>query len=225
MHAIILAGGFGTRLRSVIPDLPKPMAPIHDKPFLAHLLIYLKAQGITDIILSLHYQAEKITEYFQSQYEGLRITYTTEEKPLGTGGAIINALTHYHHKQPIFVLNGDTMVKMNYQTMLAQHNNAQISMALRHVDDCSRYGKVLTNENRIIEFKEKGEPGSGYINAGVYLIQPDLFAQYSLPQQFSLEQDFIFPHIAKINAQAFITEDYFIDIGIPEDYARAINEF
>jgi len=221
MHAIVLAGGFGTRLRSVLPDLPKPMAPIHNKPFLAHLLIYLKSQGITEVILPVHYQAEKIMAYFQAQYAGISIRYVEEEKPLGTGGAIVNALSLYHDDLPIFVLNGDTFVKLDYQAMFAQHQHADISMALCHVPDCSRYGKVITDKNRIIAFREKGEQGAGLINAGVYLFRPDLFKSYSLPPQFSLEQDFIFSYLPQIHLQAFVTNDYFIDIGIPEDYARA----
>lgn len=227
MQAIILAGGFGTRLRSVLPDLPKPMAPIHDKPFLAHLLTYLKSQGITQVILPVHYMAEKIMAYFQSQYAGISIHFIQEDKPLGTGGAILNALTAYHAANPVFVINGDTFVKLDYQAMYEQHVHAKanMSMAVRHVDDASRYGKVLTQDKSIVGFKEKGEQGPGFINAGVYLIQPDLLAQYDLPQQFSFEQDFLLAHLEAINAQAFIANDYFIDIGIPEDYARAIRDF
>jgi D-glycero-alpha-D-manno-heptose 1-phosphate guanylyltransferase len=227
MQAIILAGGFGTRLRSVLPDLPKPMAPIQDKPFLAYLLTYLKSQGITQVILPVHYMAEKIMAYFQSQYAGISIHFIQEDQPLGTGGAIMNALTAYHAANPIFVINGDTFVKLDYQAMYDQHvhANASMTMALRHVDDASRYGKVITQDKRIVEFMEKGEQGPGFINAGVYLIQPDLFAKYHLPQQFSFEQDFLFTHLAEINAEVCIANDYFIDIGIPEDYARAIRDF
>jgi D-glycero-alpha-D-manno-heptose 1-phosphate guanylyltransferase len=227
MKAIILAGGFGTRLRSVLADVPKPMAPILDKPFLAHLLQYLNSHGITDVIMPVHYLAEKIMDYFQSQYAGMTITYVHEEKPLGTGGAITNALTVYKEKNPVFVLNADTFVKLDYQAMYAQHvkSHADITMALRSVPDCGRYGKVVTEENRITTFLEKGEVGAGLINAGVYLIKPDLFANFSLPQAFSFEKDFMVPSLLNINAQAFIANDYFIDIGIPEDYARAIRDF
>ena len=227
MQPIILAGGFGTRLRTVLPDLPKPMAPIQDQPFLAYLLLYLKSQGISHVILPVHYMAEKIMSYFQAQYAGISIQYVEEDQPLGTGGAMMNALTTYAHAKPLFVLNGDTFVKLDYQAMYAQHVNAgaRLTMALRHVDDCSRYGKVMTDEQHIIEFREKGEQGPGLINAGVYLLQPDLFSKYTLPRQFSFEQDFMFPYLAEIKAQAFMANDYFIDIGIPDDYARAIRDF
>lgn len=227
MQAIILAGGFGTRLRSVLPDLPKPMAPIQDKPFLAYLLAYLKSQGITHVIMPVHYMAEKIIGYFEAQETGITIQFIQEDKPLGTGGAIQNALTAYHAADPIFILNGDTFVKLDYKAMYAKHVTAKanMTMALREVADVSRYGKVVTQADSVVEFREKGEQGRGLINAGVYLIQPDLFAKYNLPQQFSFEQDVIFPHLHEIQIQAFHANDYFIDIGIPEDYARAVRDF
>jgi D-glycero-alpha-D-manno-heptose 1-phosphate guanylyltransferase len=226
MHAIVLVGGFGTRLRSVLPDTPKPMAPIHGKPFLAYLLAYLKTQGITQVIFPVHYMAEKFSAYFQSEYAGISIQYVAEEQPLGTGGAIVNALTAYTGREPVFVLNGDTFVKLDYPAMYTRHleSGADITMALRSVDDCCRYGKVVTENNRIVEFKEKGEQGPGFINAGVYLIQPDLFARHKMPAVFSFEKDFMYPCLEKINAQAFAANDYFIDIGIPEDYSRAVSD-
>lgn len=226
MQAIILVGGFGTRLRAVLPDVPKPMAPLHDKPFLAYLLDYLHAQGITDVIFSVHYLREKIQAYFHTSYAGLTIQYAEEEQPLGTGGAIVNALSLARQDEPIFVLNGDTFIKLNYQAMHAQHQQTQASMtmALRAVDEGSRYGRVVTENNIVTAFREKGEHGPALINAGVYLIHPTLFTTFALPTQFSIETDFLFPHAATIKPHAFITHDYFIDIGIPEDYARALQE-
>jgi D-glycero-alpha-D-manno-heptose 1-phosphate guanylyltransferase len=227
VKAIILVGGLGTRLRSVLRDLPKPMAPIRDKPFLAYLLHYLQKQGITQIVFPVHYLSEKIKEYFQSHYAGIDIQYVEEAQPLGTGGAMVNALSVLREvKEPVFVLNGDTFAKLDYQAMLDQHQkqHATLTMALRHVSDGDRYGKVITENNRIITFKEKGESGPGLINAGVYLINPDLFSRFSLPPQFSFERDFMLPHLIKLNPQAFIVDDYFIDIGIPEDYSRAIKD-
>lgn len=227
MQAIVLVGGLGTRLREVITDVPKPMAPIQDKPFLAYLLTYLKKQGITHIIFPVHFMGEKIESHFQSQYDGIAIQYVYEEHPLGTGGAIVNALSLLHDTtKPVFVLNGDTFVKLNYHVMYDRHltDNVDLTMALRAVDDCSRYGKVVTEHNRIIEFREKGEHGPGLINAGVYLINPNVFAKFNMPRHFSVEKDFIFPYLSQLTPQPFMTNDYFIDIGIPEDYARAILE-
>jgi len=227
MQAIVLVGGFGTRLRTVVTDLPKPMAPIQDKPFLAHLLLNLKRHGITNVVLPIHFMGEKIRAYFQSEYAGISIQYAVEEQPLGTGGAIVNALKFISATdEPVFVLNGDTFLQLDYQAMYEQHQQtgASLTMALRRIDDCSRYGKVITEDNKIIKFSEKGEPGPGLINAGVYLIHPQLFSQYQLPSQFSFENEFLFPHLNSIAPRPFLANDYFIDIGIPEDYARAIND-
>jgi len=227
MQAIVLVGGFGTRLRTIVTDLPKPMAPIQDKPFLAHLLLNLKRHGITSVILPIHYMGEKIRDYFQSEYAGISIQYAEEEQPLGTGGAIVNALKYISEaEQPVFVLNGDTFLQLDYQAMYKQHQQSgtSLTMALRQIEDCSRYGKVITENNQILKFSEKGEAGSGWINAGVYLLHPYLFSQYHLPVQFSFENEFLFPYLNRITPQSFIANDYFIDIGIPEDYARAIHD-
>jgi D-glycero-alpha-D-manno-heptose 1-phosphate guanylyltransferase len=228
MQAIILAGGFGTRLQSVVKDLPKPMAPIQGKPFLAYLIEYLKSQGITQVVLSVHYLREQIQDYFKAYYQGIDIAYAVEEQPLGTGGAIINALKEIHSSEPVFVLNGDTFLKLDYRAMYAQHQQLSppITMALRKIANCNRYGVVLTEGNLVTAFNEQGGPHPGLINAGVYLIKPALFQEFPIDAQaFSFEKDFLFPHIAQLKPQAFIVEDYFIDIGIPEDYARANVEF
>jgi len=237
MYAIILAGGFGTRLRSALAHVPKPMAPIQDKPFLAYLLEYLKTQGIREVILSVHYLREQIQNYFKTSYQGLAIRYAVEETPLGTGGAMAHALKLLDTTEPIFIVNGDTFLKLNYRAMLAQHQKTSplMTMALRHVDDCGRYGAVLLKDNHITSFVHQGEQGPGFINGGVYLIQPHLF--HALPslgksffnaedqvQPFSFEQDFLFPYSNQLKPQAFVAEDYFIDIGIPEDYVRAQQE-
>lgn len=226
MQAIILAGGFGTRLRSVLSDVPKPMAPIHDKPFLAYLIDYLKSQGITDVILSVHYLREQIQNYFKDNFNSVKIQYAIEENALGTGGAIVHALKLVNKAEPVFVLNGDTFLKLDYRQMASIYEPGnQMVMALRKISDCSRYGTVIVNQNRVVDFQEQGSHQAGLINAGVYFISPTLFNSFSLPETFSFEKEFLFPQIASIHPQAFIVEDYFIDIGIPEDYARAISEF
>ena len=208
MQAIILVGGRGTRLRSVIKDVPKPMAPIYDKPFLAYLLNYLHSQGFTSVVFSACYLWEPIQNYFQSSYKTITIDYAIEKEPLGTGGAIQNAFAKVNGTSPLFVLNGDTFIKLNYQAMLKQHQKSTLlTMALRPVPDCSRYGKVLVADKKIIGFKEKGVSGRGLINAGVYLCNPDLFSQFALPKQFSFEKDFILNHLISLKPQAFITHD------------------
>lgn len=226
MKAIILAGGFGTRLRSVIADVPKPMAPIHEKPFLAYLLDYLITQGITEVVLSVHYLREQIVEYFNSEYCGIPIHYSIEDEPLGTGGAIAHALQFIDSSEPVFILNGDTFLKLDYRKMISERQpNQPIMMALRSISDCSRYGVVMTEGAHVTSFNEQGSHHPGLINAGVYLINPGFLNEFSLPKQFSFERDFLFPNINKLRPQAFAVDDYFIDIGIPDDYARAVKEF
>lgn len=226
MKAIVLAGGFGTRLQAVISNVPKPMAPIVDQPFLAFLLSYLKKHGITHVILSVHFLREQIKTYFGSEFQGMRIDYVEEHEPLGTGGAIMHSLFFIEEREPVFVLNGDTFVKLDYKAMYEQHvaRHSRLTFALREVADCTRYGKVVTDADHITGFQEKGSFGPGYINAGVYLINPDLFHAYPMPAKFSFEAEFILPYLSSLRLQYFMAKDYFIDIGIPEDYARAQRE-
>lgn len=226
MQAIILVGGFGTRLQSVVPDVPKPMAPIQDKPFLAYLLDMLHAQGVRHVIFSVHYLREIIEQYFKNQYRDITIHYAVESTPLGTGGAMKHAMQYVNPAQPVWVLNGDTYVEFDAQAMWSAHqaHAASLTMALRQVSDCARYGKVVVHEETIIGFAEKGEAGFGLINAGVYLLNPAIFDLYPLPQQFSFEQDFMIPHVQTLKPTAYLADGYFIDIGIPEDYARAFTD-
>jgi D-glycero-alpha-D-manno-heptose 1-phosphate guanylyltransferase len=227
MQAIILAGGFGTRLRSVLADVPKPMAPIHGKPFLAYLLDYVIAQGVNDIVLSIHYLREQIEDYFKKNYQGATIRYAVEDEPLGTGGAILKSLPLVDQERPVFVLNGDTFLKINYQNMYLAHAsaNSHLTMALRKIADCSRYGVVLTEGDNVVDFTDAGCHDAGLINAGVYLLDAHLFNTLTLPEKFSFEKDFLFPNINRITPRAYVVDDYFIDIGIPEDYARATQDF
>lgn len=226
MQAIILAGGFGTRLRSVLTDVPKPMAPIRDKPFLAYLIDYLILQGITEIVLSVHYLREQIQNYFKDSYGGVPIKYAVEEQPLGTGGAIVKSLEFIDRSRPVFVLNGDTFLKLDYKKMFLeqQANTSLMTMALRKIADCSRYGVVLTEGNLVTAFQEQGGNHAGLINAGVYLLETKLLQEHLIPEQFSFERDFLFPKIHLIHPRAFVVDEYFIDIGIPEDYARAMKD-
>lgn len=226
MQAIILAGGFGTRLRNHVPDVPKPMAPIHDRPFLAYLLSYLKQQGFYKIVFALHDRHEIISDYFQDHFMDMSIDYAIESEPLGTGGAIRHAGKMLATDTPVFVLNGDTFVTLDYAKMYAHHcaQTATVSMALRFLPDISRYGTVQLQQDKIIAFKEKGSIGTGWINAGIYLLQPSLFDDYASLEKFSFEYDFLFPFVTKIKPLAFKVDGYFIDIGIPEDYVRACQE-
>ena len=228
MQAIILAGGFGTRLQSVVKNCPKPMAPIHGKPFLAYLIEYLKLQGITRVVLSVHYLREQIEEFFKESYQGIEIRYAVEEQPLGTGGAIVHALKEIDSTKPVFILNGDTFLKLDYRAMYAEHQKSLpvLTMALRKIADCSRYGVVMTAGKEITAFGEQGGAYPGLINAGVYLMDPMLFQKFPIGEQvFSFERDFLSSQINQLKSQAFIADDYFIDIGVPEDYAQITKDF
>ena len=222
MEAIILAGGLGTRLRSILPDLPKPMAPIGSRPFLAILLDHLEGQGIYKVILAVGSLHEKIVDFFGSRYGSLTLLYSEEAEPLGTGGAIARSL-RLSSSDVVFVLNGDTFLKIDYAAMLAVHETAgaEVTVALQSVPDVSRFGKTKVKDGRIVAFDEKGATGAGLINCGVYLVSRRVFDGYNLPDVFSFETDFLQPFIGDLRAAAYITDAYFIDIGVPESYSRA----
>ena len=228
MQAIILAGGFGTRLQSVVKDIPKPMANIGELPFLAYLFTYLKNYNITDIVLSVGYLHKKITDYFGNSYIGINIKYAIEKEPLDTGGAIINSLQFIDQNQPVIVLNGDTFLQIDYQKLVSFYDksNSDLTIVLRNVEDSSRYGSVeIDDKNLIVNFIEKNiQQKSGYINGGIYILNPKIFSNYNLAKKFSFEQDFLCEHTASIKPSGFVSKDYFIDIGIPEDYKKAANE-
>jgi len=227
MQAIILAGGFGTRLQSVVSNVPKPMAPIGDKPFLAILLDDLEQQGFSHVVLAVHHLKEKIIDYFSDYDTNLHISYAIEKRPLGTGGAIVNALQHVDFKKPIFVINGDTFVELNYTLMLKQYmtETADFCMAVHEKQNCSRYGTVIINDDKnIIAFEHSKQPSAGLINAGIYLFSYNLLQSFQIDSPFSFEQDFLYPVINQIKSTAFLTTGYFIDIGIPEDYHQLCSD-
>ncbi len=222
LQAIILAGGLGTRLRSVVPDLPKPMAPVAGQPFLAHILDALVEAGFATVVLAVGYRHEVIRQHFGHAYRGLPLTYSVESSPLGTGGAIRLAAPHLK-ADPVFVLNGDTYLTLDYRAMHAAHLSAgvRLSVAVCAVLDVGRYGSVEVRADRIVGFREKGHSGPGLINAGTYLIGAELIAQIPEGRPHSFEQDLLVPQVATLRPLAFLTQGRFIDIGVPADYARA----
>lgn len=226
--AIILAGGFGTRLQSVVSDVPKPMAPINNIPFLNYQLNYLKHYGIDHAVLSVGYLHEKITSYYKNSFNGMRISYVIEDTPLGTGGGIRKALELYED-QHVLALNGDSFFDVNLHEFNDLHNNAasQISLALRKVNDAARYGTIELKGDRIISFKEKnGESKPGLINGGVYILNRELFLHHTKPNiNFSIEKDFFETNLKTMMISGFEFNGYFIDIGIPEDYTKAQHDF
>lgn len=227
-EVIILAGGFGTRLRKVVSDVPKPMAPIDDNgtPFLALVMSQLAKQGITRVILSVGYMADVIQDYFGIKFEGMAIDYAVEDMPLGTGGAIKKAMEIYHSDY-VFVLNGDTYLDVPLEGIREIHkkSGADFTLAAREMSDFDRYGVLTLDErDRVLRFGEKEYCEHGYINGGVYCLQRDLLEDMK-EDAFSLEKDFLEARVEQLYIQAYKTKGYFIDIGIPADYLRAKSDF
>lgn len=225
LQAVVLAGGLGTRLRSAVGETPKVMAPVAGRPFLEHVLVELDRQGFRRVILAVGYKKEAVTAHFGDSFRGLSLVYSEEQQLLGTGGGVKQALG-FVNAGLCFVLNGDTWVKLNYVHMQREHlkQGARLSIAVREVPDVSRFGAVEIESGRVIRFLEKGRAGTGFINAGVYLLSTDVFADLMLPEAFSLERDFLVPNLATLAPLAFPVTGDFIDIGIPEDYQRAQRE-
>ncbi len=221
MEAIVLAGGFGTRLRQVVPDLPKPMAPVAGRPFLEILLSSLAGHGFTRVVLSLGFMAEKIIEHFGDTYLGMELVYEVESQPLGTGGAIRAALARCVDDHA-FIFNGDTYLDLEVDAL------EKIWLATRHpvivvreVPDTARFGKIKMCDGQVIAFEEKGAAGPGLINAGCYVLPKDALDDFSLGQSFSLETEFFIKYLHRSRFNGFVTHGRFIDIGVPEDYELA----
>ncbi|MDD7985737.1 nucleotidyltransferase family protein [Lentisphaera marina] len=217
---LILAGGLGTRLRSVVSDRPKVMADVDGKPFLEHLLTYLYGFGFRHFVISTGYMADLIKDLGVS-LKGISIEYCHEGKPMGTGGAIRLALP-YFKSETVLVMNGDSFCSLDYNKFLeSYHLRGRVdSLVITEVEDVSRYGFVeLSTCDRVKSFEEKGQgSGVGFINAGIYLLNKTTIE--SLPQEvnISLEKE-VFPNMS--NLHAFKTSGPFIDIGTPESYDRA----
>ena len=229
MEAILLCGGLGTRLRSVVSDRPKPMADIAGKPFLHYLVKMLSESGVKHLIFALGYMGEQIEAYFQSGEDyGLSISYSYEDSPLGTGGAIRNALSHVSGEN-VLVLNADTYFHTDYESLLREQlkNKAAMTIASRKIEDISRYGAILKDESgRILRWNEKMSsdqaeaPCPGEINGGIYVMQKSLIEKIPEGKQ-SLENDCIPAWLEDgLYLQAVPSDGYFMDIGIPEDYAQ-----
>lgn len=228
-EAVILAGGFGTRLQTVVNDVPKPMAPVNDVPFLNYILNYLKHYGITRVVLSTGYLAEKISDFYGAEFNGIAISYTKEEIPLGTGGGIRLALETCSTEN-VLVLNGDSFFDVNITEYMAQHqsHHSDCSLALRKVENAARYGTISLEENQQVSaFREKDSvEKEGLINGGVYIIKRELFLNLTEANTpFSIEKDFYEKRIHELQIFGFEYNGYFIDIGIPEDYKQAQHDF
>lgn len=223
MQALILVGGLGTRLRSLVNDRPKPMALVGEKPFLEYVIRNLKRNGIEDIVLATGYMGNFIENYFKDGRRfGVKISYSHEKEQLGTAGAIKNAEKFL--KDELFVLNGDTYFNVNFEDIYKFHlkNNSYFTMALREVKNASRYGAVeCDSTNKIQNFIEKGVLSeSNCINGGIYIIRKEILKLVDYSKKVSLEKDIIPKILKQKQIYGYKCDDYFIDIGIPEDYMK-----
>ncbi|MEO7066853.1 MAG: sugar phosphate nucleotidyltransferase [Rhodanobacter sp.] len=221
-EAIVLVGGLGTRLRSVVSNLPKPLAPVCGRPFLAHLLDQLASGGLRRVILATGYRAEQVEQVIGSRWAGMDIVYAQEDQPLGTGGAIRNAV-QYLLSQSVHVANGDTFLRYRPRALeeITYEAAALLGMALAQVPDVGRYGAVEVSDHRVRAFREKGGVGVGLINAGSYFLPADALAALPSATSYSFEEAVLLPASAQGKVAALTDTSDFIDIGVPEDYALA----
>lgn len=221
-EAIILAGGLGTRLKSKVSHIPKPMASIGGAPFLEYLLKYVKVYGIEHVVLSVGYKWEIIKDYFGEEYSGIQISYAPEKEPLGTGGGIrmgMNLIEGDH----FYILNGDTFFDINLRDLSEFYfaHKSDIAITVKRKRNFSRYGTVSMDVSIVTGFVEKRPVISGLINGGVYITSKKIFDPFYLPDKFSFETDFLEKYISELKVCAMKCNEYFIDIGVPEDYEKA----
>lgn len=228
MKALILAGGLGTRLSAVVPNLPKPLASVCGRPFLEYLFDYWIEKGINEFYLSIGHLAEKIKDHFKDEYKGYRVYSIKEPYPLGTGGGIFYSLNHFKDDESdIVVLNGDSYAEVDFDKMKSFHREkkSELTLALREVEQNDRYSGVLLNSDCKIQAFKKREEKSPFllINAGIYLMKPKVikYSHFKIGDTFSIEDDFFPQMIHKTPLYGFVTVGKFIDIGIPKDYKRA----
>ncbi len=227
LPAIILAGGLGTRLKSAVPDLPKPMAPINGRPFLEYQLDYWMGQGVSRFVLSVGYKRESIMSHFGARYREAKIEYAVEETPLGTGGGLLQAAQMLAPTQPFLVLNGDTFFEVPLIQLEQIHTTYRSgwTIALFKASEPNRYGKITcAADGRIETFtNEKAAPGD-YANGGIYLLASDALANLQPGKPTSLEQEILPGFIARGGRCFGMPHDgQFFDIGLPHDYYQAAN--
>ena len=228
MQALILAGGFGTRLKTVVSEVPKPLAPIANKPFLYWLIKYLLHQGVTDFVFSLGYLHKQVEDFLEKEFNDVKYSCIIEKEPLGTGGAIKLCLEK-SISEDVLIFNGDTFFNLNLKEFVAAFhtNKADCSIALTPMENFDRYGSVTIDEQNIIkQFNEKKYCESGFINTGTIIFKKSVYLEKTkhLPNNFSFEKDFLEPSMQSIKVTGFIANEYFVDIGIPEDYYKANEE-
>jgi NDP-sugar pyrophosphorylase family protein len=221
--AVILAGGVGSRLRSVVSDRPKVLASIHNRPFLAYLLDVLEDAGISEVVLCTGYMASLVEETFGATYGQMRLYYSRELTPLGTGGALRAAMPEIKADSAL-VMNGDSFCEVDLLAMAAEHHGreAEATLLLTEVPDTQRFGRVrIDDEGRLLAFEEKGaHRGPGWINAGVYLLDRHLLETIPENRAVSLEKE-VFPAWIGRGLYGHTVRGRFLDIGTPQSFAEA----
>jgi D-glycero-alpha-D-manno-heptose 1-phosphate guanylyltransferase len=234
LDAIVLAGGLGLRLRSVVSGVPKPMAPIAGVPFLEYLLRKLAFAGVRRATLCIGYLGQKIRAHFGDCFAGLALRYSEEALPLGTGGALQHALEQMDGAGPVLLFNGDTFFDADLRRLYAFHQQhaADITLAAKRMPGGSRYGSLALAGSRVVGFvphpggacmRARARPAC-CINGGIYIIDRGAFLRQPRPRQFSLEADCLAREVESMRIHAMVADDYFLDIGVPEDFARAVLE-
>lgn len=221
-EVIVLAGGLGTRLRGTIGEIPKPLAPINDKPFLHFIFEYMKTQGIETAILSVGYKWEMIHAKFGEEYLGIKIKYAVEHERLGTGGGIKLALEQVE-RDHCFVLNGDTYFDIDLKQLADFHINAktECTLAAKSLTNFDRYGTIdIEDDGTVSAFNEKMPKDKGVINGGIYCLSKSILNSLPKAAAFSFETDYFEPNAGTGKIKAKVFKDYFMDIGIPEDYEQ-----
>lgn len=223
LTAAILAGGLGTRLRSVVANRPKVLAEIHERPFLAYLLDQLAAVGVRNVIICTGYLGEQVREIFGNSYGEMELDYSQESSPMGTGGALRLALPKLE-SDPVLVMNGDAFCAVDLEGFYAWHRDrgARATMALIKVDDAARYGRVqVDSEGVVVHFAEKSDgSGPAWVNAGIYLMHRALLETIETNRMVSLEKE-SFPTWIGKGLYGYSCEGCFLDIGTPQSYGDA----
>jgi len=224
--AVLLVGGIGTRLQPILPATPKPLAPLGDAPFLQLLVRQLRSQGIRRLVMCTGHLADQVEKAFSDGHKwDVAIAYSKESRPLGTAGALKFAECYLTQAADFLVLNGDSFLELDFRELIRFHREqgGLITMAVRRLADATRYGTVqLDTHNRVVGFREKiGAPVPGIVNGGVYVFKRAIL-QHIPDGPASLEKD-VFPRLLEHGVFALEQQGMFIDIGTPEDYARAQN--
>lgn len=221
--AVILAGGLGTRLRSIVSDVPKVLAKVLGRPFITYLLDQLAQAGVREVVLSTGYKGGVVTKSIGDRYKSLHILYSPEDEPLGTGGALELAARRYP-SDPMLVMNGDSFIDADLKGFLSWfcQLKCQAGLIVTQVSDTSRFGAaLLRDDGLVLGFQEKGANGGpGLINAGVYLFRKEFLAALPHGRFFQLEHE-LFPRLAGTSLYAYRCQGRFIDIGTSDSYVAA----